>query len=895
MRSIITRTRQLLQCAALLLASPSEVQAQPPQTFHKTTVGNRNGAMAILVDGKPITGLGWNSICAQQVPEDIEAMNAPDHNNAAGAPVVGSDFKLARLLFVLGRDVYRVCPDYPYDQVAIPGRVPQFRAHPEGFTRHESWDGGKSFDWTFLDTELDRRLAANPKVLILLQVALDGARVWEEAHKEGLSSTAIITQTQPEKKLVGVAHPDYSRPEWLNLIERSLAGLVSHIQSKSQYNRAVIGYELFNGPSLDTNPRVDPVTPSGVTDFRRFLQRKYQTPSGLRAAWQVAESPLSFDNALPQLANEPAWWATNHEWAPLFVPSSNQQRADTRQYAAWSEEKVVRHFAAAIKSLTHERALVGARFGEVFNGCWFNLPQDESWGASHAIVHYRNKELYSDPNLDFFEIWEPYGQARVSGYSGGSGVPMLPVTGLQAKNKLYIVQNDLRTYPATEAGDQKEDMGYSPDFVGTLTKQRRVFVNALVNGMTEYLWQMSYPFHVGPLMPEWKRHEDIFARALNRPRGSVAEVAYVVDPELGKYMVDSVDLTGRTPRFAAPVLKDPQFVQYDAPSMAQYLTQFPMNNWARAGVPFDMIFLDQVASGTNKPYKVYVFFQTIGLSPAQMDQIHAVLASNRAVGIFVWADGLINASGSVDRSAEGELLGPSRLAGMAIKGDYRPRSTSFMVREPLKGGDRWKYPVVQGRMSLYPSFWVVPQSSDTVLATYETGEAAVVTRKMAGWHSIYSVSPHLPPELMRYALALAGAQADYIDTEDNLYLNQSFLGINTAAGPTGALRAREIHVRLPETPVLHSVLPDINSESDPQVTLGTDGDLLDTQGERVNSADIRSVGSSLSSGSRVYEFIVPVKDNRTYLFYRGDARSWSDAKRSNRAGAKVSGSRSRAQ
>jgi hypothetical protein len=898
------RSLSFLTAVGLSLAAPAGAEARTAR------VRVHNGAPAIVVDNVPITGLSWNALCAQLVPSHIKAMTATD----------GSSFKLSRVLFVLGRDVYQVCSNYPFDRVVKeqydglenPKWTDNAKTHTFDDELHETWNGDSKFDWAFLDHELNRRIAADPKTLVILQVALDGARLWEGAHSSWMTKSPF----GGDFSYVDVPHPDYVNRAWKNSTWRALGNLVRHIRGK--YSNHVIGYELFNGPSLDTNSRMDPITPSGVAHFRSYLRSiKYKgNVSQLRAAW--GDPSVDFDRAAPQLATDPASWATSHEYAPLFVPSSNQRRADTREYVAWAEEEVVRDFARFVKVHTGGQAIVGARFGEALYGCWYNHRLDDSWSAAHALVHYRTRGLYSDPNIDFFEVWDPYGQNRLSGYQGGSSAPTLPIQGLAARNKLYIIQNDFRTYGATPESfgyrernsdgtkgflfdltkaDQAEPLGYAPSFVETLAKQRRVFVSALVNGMNEWLWEMSYPHSIPSLMPEWRRHEDVFKRSLNKPRGSVAEVVYVVDPELGKYFVDSIDLNTDTntglPRFKARVLSDPNFHQYDGPSVAQYLIQYPMNAWAKAGVPYDMIFLDQLQSA--RKYKVYVFFHTLSLSRAQIDKIHGVLASNNAIGIFAWADGLMDEAGRVPSSGghPNVLANPSYLTGMTITGDHSPQpadllpAPTFLSRWPALSSGRpsssaWLYPVPNtstdpanpSRMYLYPSFRVAANPGDTVAATYMDGWPAVVTRQMPGWVSIYSGSPYIPPPLIRYALSWAGGTVDYIDTSDNLYLNQSFLGLNTAADATGTIRTRPIHLSLPDTQVLHSVLPDPESDTDGKNNWGTDAAYVGT----TNVTDFGYTGTTIKGGRTFYEFTLQVKDNRTYLFYRGSSRDWLDAK-----------------
>src|SRR5262249_53769075 len=136
-----------------------------------------------------------------------------------------------------------------------------------------------------------------------------------------------------------------------------------------------------------------------------------------------------------------------NQFSPIFVPGNSPALADTRQFVEQSEEQVISNFAASVKHATGGSVIVGARFGEFLGGTFYNYPLNATWSSAQSFIdHPRAGGIYTDPNMDFFEVWDPYYIARTFGYYGGSGTPMIPSQGLALNNKLYMIQNDFRTY-----------------------------------------------------------------------------------------------------------------------------------------------------------------------------------------------------------------------------------------------------------------------------------------------------------------------------------------------------------------------------------------------------------------------------------------------------------------
>jgi hypothetical protein len=859
-------------------------------------VALNRGAINFQFAGAPAFGHGF----AAQCPGNV----LPEYAHLLGGSV---GFQLARISFPLA-DVYQICSSL--------GAV-------------GSWNGNdptsaSSYDFSYLDNLLATAVSGSSGTKIILQVALDGSLAWVYAHPDCSATPVPLPNPVPaalpnpvpagfaclgpaeqaRRMLQGI--PDYLSPQWVAASTQVLNTLVAHIQA-SQWGANVVGYELMNGVSLDNNYPISYSSPTARKRFQSFLGQVYSSAGALASAWQqqgvtfataqptIALQGPNSPNECPTIPTSDAGQALRSQLAPLFVPAAFQAYADSRQFAVLSNQQVAFNFADAIKSATHGQVVVGMRSGE--------FPPQATWcNEASNLLQSRTIDYFTYPSIDFYEVWEHYDSARYFGTYGGSGEPLMPVQGLAALNKLYVVQNDFAVPPPDssqppEGWNTNPVDGYASTFPASVQKLRRVFVNSLVNGMSEYLWQLSVVYDQPQLDPEWAQEQQIASVAMQADRSRVSDLVYVMDTGTGKYLADAYT-AGYT---GSPTPNTNGNAFLDQPGQQLYLTQFPEQSWARAGVPFDSIFLDQIA--TAKPYKVYVFFNTIGLSTAQIQTIQSVLQVNKAVGIFVYADGMVDSTGNAPLTALGTNI--STLTNMPVVGTTQQWAAEISAAagylnaggivgdpgrwslQPAAGtglsvgtGLVWPGSTTPLAPWLFPSFTInwAADPAVTVLATYTTcggnifspppnacttwpaGSAAIAEKALPGGGDIiYSATPYLPPGLIRYALRKAGAY-QYSNTEDDLYLDRSFVGIHTMDGSQrdGSIISNPLTtpITTPQVNALPTPVPSWNIALNfPSATA-----LYDVFNHVQYPANVTQT--------------IPVSADQTYLFYRGTQAAW---------------------
>jgi hypothetical protein len=723
--------------------------ANQMQFFSLNTLVTNQGGLDFSLGGTLSTGLGYGSIC----PQGVSTTELKDM-------LANSRADIARVITVLGDNVYN------------------FDGTPTNpLTFQQSWDGRTNYNFNQLTNEINRRISANANLKIIVQVALDGSMNWLADHP--------TNQNNAYYSRLGI--PDYLDPHWITDSGTAITKMVNTINSSPALAGAVVGYELFNGASMDCNFPITITTSNAQQLFSAFLQNKYMTNPALQSAW--GNPDVTFQNAWP-ITN--INYAQAVQCAPLFIPSTYRPLADTQEFESRCHETVISNFACAIKTATGGNALMGCRSGELYTMTWDN--EDSTLpGYSRSFAFFTNSLI------DFYEVWDAYGATRYSSSLAGSAAPLMPAEGLRLLHKKFVLQDDYRVYsqtqPVPSGWDQNPGYGYDPTATLSINKLKRVFVSALTRGLNHYLFEMSYSYDQTDLLPLWDMEKTIMQKAQAISQSSVAEIAMVGDAETQKYI--SVGLTN--------TLAGQQWI--DDPGFLIDLFQYPMNAWARVGAPHDFIFLDQIA--TARPYKLYIFYHTMALSTAQVQTIQSVLATNHACGVFVYADGMMDGNGNANTNSLG--AGISALTGMTIKGSmaqhYAPLTptTNYYalggtlgnkLRWDIPSGEQWSpgWPVV---INLFPSF-VINDASTIPLATYTTPttDVAIAMKQMANYTVVYSATPYLPPAVVRFLLKQAGGTT-YIDTEDSIYANSSFIGINVDASShlvlTTPLTATELY------------------------------------------------------------------------------------------------------
>lgn len=698
-----------------------QILKMPPR--HNVRVEQHHGKPVIMIDNEPITGMGFANQSTCQASDEY-------WDNMLNK--INCRTPLGRLVIPTTEDIYLLA------------------------TPH-IWIGPDHFDFSYLDTEMNRLSKLSPESKFILYIQLEGVKWWNYLHPR---SAGVDFKR-------GV--PDYMSPEWKKDMRDMIRQCIAHIQTQP-YAEAIIGYEIWGGPSLDNNVEINDATPQALERFRTFLKNKYQTVSALRSAWK--DSKVGFDNAAPQPLIS-GKYPYRRDAMTLLVDPSRRAYLDNYEFRSNTYQQMIIDACEAIKEATHNRALTGARTGNFIGGQWCSFDR----GFPDTNYEPGIDLLLKSPYFDLFELQEPY-PGRALGYDGGIGTPNIPADGAAMHNKLIIVQND---YP----------WGYNLNLgIDEQRKHtRRVYSHAIMSGLYPYEWCVGpshYRLDKPGVLEEYRQIVPVFEKALQVDRSSVAETAFVCDLNYKKYLgYDSL---------------------FKGPARTVSLFDVSRYTWSRAGLPFDFLFIDQIEQA--RPYKLYVFFHTYELSDKNRKLIEDMVRNKGCVAIFIWADFLLDG-----KSADPVAM--SNLIGMNI--DLLPQEKSWKLK-----ASRWferqektseLYPIgdvrrfqhqgwqpsqaVPSNNTYSPSF-VVKDPAANPIAYYEgTKDVAAAVKKVGKGWCIYSAAATLSPSVLRYAGKLAGC-FEYTGTEDAFLANKSLIFIHS--GDTHAVK-----LKLPEKQSLYEV------------------------------------------------------------------------------------------
>jgi len=236
----------------------------------------------------------------------------------------------------------------------------------------------------------------------------------------------------------------------------------------------------------------------------------------------------------------------------------------------------------------------------------------------------------------------------------------------------------------------------------------------------------------------------------------------------------------------------------------------------RLGTPVDYLELDDALAEGAGGYRMVIFLNPYLINNQERRGIEERLKRDGKTLVWLYAPGLINPDARVPLALEHmeELTGmrfgclhgraPARwridghhdpitanLPTFSEWGDFdRPTTTGFEMNRDTMA------PWVPAPMMVNPLFYVDDSEctafrSATVLGSYlQGGQPAFAVKRFPEWTSVYLGSPAANAGLLRAVARAAGAHR-YVDGDDIVYANRSFVAIHTreAGQRTVCLRA----------------------------------------------------------------------------------------------------------
>lgn len=584
------------------------------------------------------------------------------------------------------------------------------------------WKGAGEYDFSAFDNVILQLLKVNPHAYFFPRLWLEPPDWWINAHPEELQKYADGTGWDKGDVFGGTRWPSFASQLWLKEEGEALKKFVEHIQS-SPYAERCIGYHLGAGIYGEWHYMGAQYLPDTSEPMRKafqnWLRNYYQNDvNALRKAW--GKEDVAFENIqVPDLEGR-----LKTSFGMFHHPNKNRQVVDYYMCHHRVLVDAILHFARIVKETSKGRSLVGVFFGYTSNMLW---PQEGG--------HIELKRILASPYIDFLCSPHTY-IGRALGQDGGFRA--LPGS-IALHNKIFIEEADDRTHlsPYREYANNAEE---------SIALMRRQFVQALsINGGLWWFDMDSCWFDDLSLMNEIAKMKKIGDRSLSLPRKRISEVAVIVG-------LNSFYYTAHWRSKFGTIMGD---------SITSLLLNEQWRELFKMGAPFDLYDISDI--GEIPQYKCYIFLNTFYLDDRTRKAIEKL---KRQGGMFVWfyAPGLVS-------EKEIRVENMEAITGMKMELSLEPQVLKIELEDKRKWGN--------GK-EISPVIWVGDDSVE-VLGRFPDGKPALTLKKFPKFTSVYIATPPAPAGILRELLKKAGVHI-YIESEDVLYVNQSFLAIHTREG-----------------------------------------------------------------------------------------------------------------
>ncbi len=599
---------------------------------------------------------------------------------------------------------------------------------------------GERPDFSGVVSAFEATLKADPQALLLPRFGMSAPAWWQDAHPDQCL-TFDDGETRGECPASTL---------WREESLKQLRALVRFCEDN--YGDHVLGYhpcgqhtgEWFYQRSWE--PRLSGFSPAMTAGFRRWLRSRYKTDDALRAVW--GEASVSLDSASVPTAEERR--ATAHG---LFRdPQRERKIIDFYEYKQLAMEKPLESMARVVKEETDGRKIVTLFYGYFFDMCGIpSGPQISGHLAMERMLRCLDVDVLCSP-ISYFDR-----------QSGGAGLFMTAVDSVRAAGKLWLNEDDTRTYltPA-DAG-----FGRVETPPQTFWVHQRNYGHILPRRMA--CWYMDLG-GIGWLDGQdiWnnirtlKRHYDA---NVARPATFRPEVAIIVDE--------------RSP-FAIACNRTIMHSQ-------SYILR---NRLYRMGAPIRTHYLGDLLAGKVPPSKVYVFLNSFYLDRAARAAIAKTTAGKTAVYFY--------GSGFLADRADDALIG--ELIGMQVSRIVAPNGlVTFAENDgPLLAG--LPHDPFGSKTKLSPLWSVDAGSGITPLATLPSGQTLVAAKEDANGLRVYIGTTDAPAAFLRNVLKASGVHL-YVNSDDVISADGSFLSLTATHDGTK-------HVMLPEPKTVRDVFDD---------------------------------------------------------------------------------------
>lgn len=581
--------------------------------------------------------------------------------------------------------------------------------------------------YTHLDDMLQCITEVAPDVMLLPRIIFSPPSGW--------------VRRNPEDMAVGIDGPTGdvslgSQVFWSGDAEEALRASLTHL-AEGPYADRILGIYLEHGEWIYDRIAGFDRSPANTKAFRRWLRSEYRgNVVQLRASWH--DGNVTFDNAeVPSYPHPTSFPAGANQ----FFGARERRWVDFHAFSSKIVASVINRLARVVKETTADKLTVAVSYGYTFE-----LPRGHSG-------HLALADVLMSPYVDMLT-----GPFSYTGREAGGSAPFpCPVDSIHLHGKLWIAEDDTKTYLAS--GESPDTYNVKLDNLGqTQTVHARNFGAALAKG-TGISWMDLWG-------EGWLDSEEIWE--------SLAALVEVAKVHLDRQLSRQTPIP--QPTVAVFVDETSCFSVRDEALMSLLISDH-RDTFARAGVDIGYYLLSDLCSDRFvHTVKMAVILNAFTLSEPVKGSIRTKLNNHGTTVIWMMGPGCLDGGVSELADVVGLHLKLQPYASKA--GATFQNHVNTMLLDGINGMQ------VGNSVRRHPLI-AVDDFRARVLAEFPNRAGAVGIRKHPRHQSMFIGEPVLSPGLFRNLCRLAGVHRYQAD-DDVVWVSDNWLAVHS--GPGGGIK-----------------------------------------------------------------------------------------------------------
>lgn len=613
------------------------------------------------------------------------------------------------------------------------------------------WTGPGEYDFKKIDDIIWNSVQRDPEGHFIIYINVTAYPEWTQQFPEHTAMNA-------EGKTATSRHDHHGPPSYYSTLYRQqvmelLRAYVRHMKAQP-YARAISGFMLGGGEDGQFYYQVvrgqrtiqDGHSPGDLPLFRDWLRRRYENNvSALRAAWN--DPKVTFETARPAVQNE--------KYSGVFFdPKTQQHELDVQRFLNDEVATLLVDGLTVCKEEMGKPTIGVAYYGR---------------GMSALVypMFAQNSVMFKSDAVDMMGAQPGYYGWREA---GNEGMLNWVFDSTRRHKKIPMLELDFRSWTSQykDIWHDTQVVRYwnNEDMLGAMARDAGKVLS--VGGGAWWMEMTGGWFHDPQIMESIKKIQDA-GQAIAAGDGSwrKSEVVFVVDEENYFHTTEQLNI-------------------WNGPNYHSLAVQQRAFN--RSGVPYDLVYLDDLINENLDDYKVYVFLNLYHASERARNFIETRLKRDGKVLVWQYAPGYLSENGQSVETMQA-------LTGMQFAADLKNSTglgSAFAAPNAATGvllsgvaGQKMGLGV-----DLYAPRFIVEDEAAQPLGTYlSDGKVSSAVKQLNGYKSIFIGHPSgMTPQFIRN-IALENGVQPFIEAGDAaMFHRDNFVVVHGVEGGQKTLR-----------------------------------------------------------------------------------------------------------